>query len=146
MFAHSRSDSLLVLLCGIQISLLIWVAFAFSSLPWPALVCVGGVLIFLTCTNYQCVAHNFIHNPFFHSKVANQWFAVMNSLALGMPQNLYYYHHMNHHKYNNDDMDLQSRETKDRSSIFRFSSKRGKAENIFPYALLGGWCRFEPWR
>ena len=100
MFAHSKWDAVLVLVCLLQLGLTGYAVWAFPLLEWPALVGLGAALVFLTCTNYQCVAHNQIHNPFFTSKLLNRLFTALNSLALGMPGTLYRFHHLNHHRRN----------------------------------------------
>ncbi len=43
-------------------------------------------MVFLNCTNYQCVAHNFLHNPFFRSGWLNNGFSVINGVPLGRAQ------------------------------------------------------------
>ncbi len=85
--------------------------------------------VFLIGTNYQCIAHNFIHNPFFKSQSLNGLFSILNTLCLGMPASMYRAHHLNHHRYNNHP-------EKDDSSTFRHG-KNGEQENIFTYCLLG---------
>ena len=80
-------------------------------------------------TNYQCIAHNFIHLPFFNSKILNQFFSILNTLGLGVPQSIYRLHHLNHHRFNN-------RPDGDMSSTYRYG-KNGKEENIVTYSLLG---------
>ena len=136
-FAHSWKDGFLVLLTALSFSLLCFASLNFEQLSWPALVGLGGVIVFLNCTNYQCVAHNFLHNPFFRWSWLNNVYSVINSLVLGMPQTLYKYHHLNHHQFNNDVPDPESKTTADRSSTFRFARPAGREENILWYSLLG---------
>jgi fatty acid desaturase len=68
----------------------------FESLNWAARTASGLVLSLLICTNYQCVAHNVIHNPFFVNNRLNTLFSQLNSPLLGMPQSMYTVHHLNH--------------------------------------------------
>src|SRR5579871_4921661 len=119
-FAHSRKDLFLVGLSLAYPALAVLGLFVFPVWPWPAMVALGALLVFLYCTNYQCVAHNFLHNPFFRAESLNLAFSMLNSAGLGMPQTLYKYHHLNHHQFNNDLSDPDAQFTQDRSSTFRF--------------------------
>lgn len=73
-FAHHWKDGALVLLGGASVGLVVFALRVFDSWSWPALTALGGLLVFLNCTNYQCVAHNFLHNPFFRSGLLNNLF------------------------------------------------------------------------
>src|SRR4051794_1617668 len=99
LFAHSRLDGFLVLLALAQFGLLLYGVLTFGSVPWGVSLAVGLLTVFLVCTNFQCVAHNFLHNPFFTSTSLNRLFALFNSLLLGGPQTLYRLHHLHHHRY-----------------------------------------------
>jgi fatty acid desaturase len=145
LFAHARWDAVLVALTLLEIALTAVGAASFSgflrahgplstALSYGAL---GALLVFLNCTNYQCIAHNFIHKPFFRSRVHNRVFAVVNTLGLGAPQSLYRVHHLNHHRYGNDRKDPDTHQTKDRSSIYRFSNDPERPEPLLSYAVLG---------
>jgi fatty acid desaturase len=127
MFKHSKLDSLLVALLFLQLSILL-LPFV-VSLSTPLLVMLVLFNIFLMGTNFQCIAHNFIHLPFFSSRNLNTAFSMINSLGIGVPQTMYRAHHLNHHRYNN-------RPEEDESSTWRHG-KDGKEENIFSYSLLG---------
>ena len=124
---QSRWDLLLVLVTVGQVVLLLAPFF----LAVPPVLRTGLVIVnaFLVGMNYQCVAHNFIHHPFFTNNGLNEVFSVLNSLAIGLPQSAYRLHHLNHHRYNNDP-------AKDESSTWRFA-KNQREENIFSYSLLG---------
>jgi fatty acid desaturase len=135
-FAHSARDGLLVLIALLQVGLTGYAIWAFPVLEWPALVGLGAALVFLTCTSYQCVAHNQIHAPFFKWKLVNRLFTVLNSFCLGMPGTLYRFHHLNHHRFNNDEIDSETGTTRDDSSIFRHG-KNGAEESLITYALFG---------
>lgn len=136
-FAYSRLDALLVALSAAETGLLLYVGARFGSLSWPALAGLAAIKVFLNCTNYQCVAHNFIHNPFFGAAAANRVFAVLNTLALGIPQSLYKVHHLNHHRYGCDLKMEAGDEVKDFSSIYRFSRRPPRAEGLLSYAFIG---------
>lgn len=137
--AHSIKDIHLVGLTALELILLVYGAVSYGQLSSLTTVGLGALLIFLICTNFQCAAHNFIHNPFFTSRLLNQAFSIVNSCALGIPQSLYRIHHLNHHKYNNDPKDMTTGITKDWSSTFRYARKPGEEESIMSYALLGFW-------
>lgn len=137
LFAYSWKDGWLVLLSVLNLALMVGGLWLFEQAAWPWLVALGAVIVFLNCTNYQCVAHNFLHNPFFQSEWLNNAFSVLNSVALGLPQTLYKYHHLNHHQFNNDVPDPESKTTQDRSSTFRHGRMPGREENILSYSLLG---------
>ena len=124
---HSLKDFILVLLALVHLAILILVFTV--KLPVLVLILCGLAIVFLTGTNYQCISHNFLHNPFFKNEFANQLFSLVNSICLGLPQSLYREHHMNHHRYNNDPV-------KDDSSTLRFG-KNGKEENVLKYSFLG---------
>jgi fatty acid desaturase len=136
LFAHSYKDSYLVALCVLEIVLLVYAAVGFSSLSTAALGSIAILGVYLNCTNYQCIAHNFIHNPFFKSDGMNACFSVINSAALGVPQSLYRVHHLNHHQYNSVVGDPNALHV-DMSSIYRYARTAGVPEPLWRYALLG---------
>jgi fatty acid desaturase len=129
----------------------------FEHLTGTARSVLGLVLSLLICTNYQCVAHNFIHNPFFvdndkkndqhgvgagHGRLLNTLFSLLNSPLLGMPQSMYTVHHLLHHRYNNDYRDPKTQTTKDATSLYRHASRHNsnnnnRPENLLSYCLLG---------
>jgi hypothetical protein len=63
MYKHHRLDAILSLISLLQISLLI-LPFV-VDVSTSQLILLILINLFLIGTNYQCVAHNFIHNPFF---------------------------------------------------------------------------------
>jgi fatty acid desaturase len=136
-FRHTALDGVLVLLTLIHVAAVIATAEAFAHLGGGALVALAVFFIAMVCTNYQCIAHNFLHNRFFRAEPLNHAFSVLNTLALGMPQTLYRMHHLNHHRYNSDYRDPVTGETGDFSSLYRFSKHGEVAESIWRYSLLG---------
>lgn len=136
LFRHSAMDGVLVLLTLLNCAAIVATAYFFSALgPW-ALAGLALFFVLMICTNYQCIAHNFIHNPFFRAEPLNRLFSVLNSLALGMPQTLYRAHHLNHHQFNNDYRG-EDGETGDFSSLYRYSSRDRVPESLWRYSLLG---------
>ena len=93
-------------------------------------------MVFLVCTNFQCIAHNFLHLPFFTRRWMNVGFSLVNTLLLGVPQTAYKYHHLNHHRYNSDLIGPDGT-TRDLSSIYRFSVLPPGAESFLRYTFLG---------
>jgi len=136
LFAHTWKDGILVVLAAVQVGLLVAGVATATEMPLGASMVFRLAVVFLMCTNYQCVAHNAIHNPFFSSDLLNRLFSVLNSLCIGVPQSLYRVHHLHHHKYNNDAKDPVTGTTKDVTSTFRYG--RGDSEEpIVPYAAMG---------
>jgi hypothetical protein len=82
---HSRWDALLVGLALLHGALLLHV-------PSVPLVALG------LWWNANTVSHNFIHLPFFRSRVANGLFSLLLSLLLGLPQSLWKAKHLAHHR------------------------------------------------
>jgi fatty acid desaturase len=136
-FAHSSLDVLLVGLCLAELSLKLLVLAGFAVLGTPWLWLAGCLAVYLNCTNYQCVAHNFLHNPFFCSKSLNRLFPIVNSLALGISQCLYRVYHLNHHRFGSDRPNPVTGDTRDHSSIYRHSRLSGRAEPFWKYAIFG---------
>ena len=137
LFAHSPRDAFLIGFPLIELPLHVYSTAMFGQLSAPVTVSLGVFLILLICTNFQCTAHNFLHNPFFVSKRLNQVFSVVNTLVLGMPQSLYRLHHLHHHKYNNDAKDPETGLTQDRTSTYRYARRPGQKEFILSYVFLG---------
>lgn len=127
MFKHHKLDSILVLISLLQVSLLV-IPF-FFPLSYGQLSLLVIINAFLVGTNYQCVAHNFIHNPFFKSSTLNKLFSLLNSFGIGMPSSAYRIHHLEHHRHNN-------RPDKDDTSTFKYG-KYGQEENIILYSSIG---------
>lgn len=124
---HSKFDSILVLILLLQLVLF---ALPFAiEIPTSALVILVVINIALMGTNFQCVAHNFIHLPFFKNSSLNNIFSVLNTIGIGAPQSMYRLQHLDHHRHNN-------RPEVDELSTFRHG-KDGKEENIFMYSMMG---------
>ncbi len=136
LFAHSAKDAYLIVLGVVQIALTIYGALCFNQLSLGMILALMALVVFLHCTNYQCIAHNFLHNAFFTSNFLNRLFSLVNSLAIGLSQMLYRCHHLHHHRYNNDDKDPQTGTTWDQTSTYRYSRVAGKEENIISYSFL----------
>ena len=137
LFAHSRRDAWLVGIAALEITLTSYATLTFGSVPIVASIALASACVFLNCTNYQCVAHNFIHNRFFRSAKLNVAFSIFNTLALLVPQSLYRIHHLDHHKHNNDRPARPGGRALDRTSTYRYSRKHDREEHIVAYAFVG---------
>jgi fatty acid desaturase len=134
MFKHDFRDFILVFLSIAQLVINIFAVSYFDILATNTLFILAAVQIILICTNFQCVAHNFIHNTFFKSDFLNGIFSISNTLSLGMPQSTYKVHHTNHHTYNNDNWDNENPPL-DKSSIFYFGKDK-QPEHVLAYTFL----------
>ena len=67
-FAHSHLDALIVLVAFAQLGVLLYGVLSFGAVSHGHSLVAGLVSVFLMCTNFQCVAHNYIHNPFFKGR------------------------------------------------------------------------------
>jgi fatty acid desaturase len=136
MMANSWKDAWLVAASALQFIVLIGMYVFFERDALLATISLSALSVFLMCTNFQCVAHNFIHRPFFSHQTANTVFAIWNTILLGLPQTIYKYHHLNHHRYNNDYQNANGA-TEDYSSIFRYSKHPQIPESAILYSILG---------
>jgi hypothetical protein len=81
---HSRWDALLVALALGQGALVV-------CAPSAPLLALG------LWWNSNTIAHNFIHQPFFRSRLLNMLFALYQSVLLGVPQSVWRGRHLAHH-------------------------------------------------
>ncbi len=132
-FRYSRADAVLAIAGIGHVAFLLWTFFAFASLPWWAIATSFVAYAVLICWNLQCISHNFIHNPFFTHRWLNRVFGVLETLAIGMPHQLYHHYHMNHHWGDNDARGPDG-STRDWSSIYRYS-RNHHPEPFWRYCL-----------
>lgn len=136
-FKYSTKDAYFVILALGNLALLIFATLSFGKIDiWQSVLLIL-LLCFAVTTNYQTVAHNFLHNPFFVSKKLNGLFSLVNTMILGVSQTLYQMHHMHHHRYNNDAKDPITGTTNDRTSTWRYGKQPDREENIFTYTFVG---------
>ena len=134
-FAHSRWDLVPTLVAlGQGVYLIGWFLF-FPYLPWWASMLLGAGYAVYILWNVDTISHNFLHNPFFRSRLLNRLFSIYESLVIGFSQVLYKHVHLRHHRGNSDKPDA-SGETIDWLSIYRYG-RNGEAENVWPYMWLG---------
>jgi fatty acid desaturase len=77
-------------------AVLIGLSFAYAALllSAPSIPLIGIGLWWTANT----VAHNFIHTPFFRSRVLNRAYALLLTLLMGVPQSLWRARHLRHHR------------------------------------------------
>jgi fatty acid desaturase len=111
-----------------------WTCYAFATLSWWGVAAAFVLSAVAYCWNLQCVAHNFIHNPFFTSDTLNRLYCFVETLTLGVPHLVNHHYHMAHH-YGDNDYPGPDGTTKDWASIFRYGKDR-RPENFWKYSLL----------
>jgi len=133
-FAYSRWD-IVPVVCGIlHAAYLALMFYAFSRVPWWLMIVMALLYSVSISWNINGIAHNFIHNPYFRSPLANRLFSLLESLTIGFSQTFYDCVHMRHHMGNSDRRDEHGK-TKDWLSIYRFG-KNGEAENVWGYTFF----------
>lgn len=88
---HSPWDALLVMLAVAHGALLLVGVWSGNHALMMTVVAVG------LWWNANTIAHNFIHRPFFRSRVLNALFVLYLSALLGVPQSLWRDRHLAHH-------------------------------------------------
>ncbi len=89
----------------------------------------GFIYSLMVNANINGVGHNFIHNPFFRSKILNRLFGVTQSIACCFSQTMYDAVHMQHHKGNSDRQD-ETGDTIDWLSIYRHGHDGEAGESV----------------
>jgi fatty acid desaturase len=135
LLAHSSKDTIPVV-AGIlhAAALVAWFVY-FPVIPWWANLPIALLYSISISWNINGVAHNFIHNPFFHSKTLNNLFSWMLSVTMGFSQQFYDLIHHRHHQGNSDRKDATG-QTVDPLSIYKFSHD-DEAESAWKYTFLG---------
>jgi fatty acid desaturase len=133
-FKYSAYDAIPVLAALAQLAYLIFLFVAFPHLTWWALIPLGFLWAVSISWNINGISHNFLHNPYFKSKVLNRCFSILESATIGFSQVFYEQVHKDHHKGNADLPDSSGR-TRDPLSIYKHG-RDGKPENLFTYVFL----------
>lgn len=81
---HSNWDGLLIGLSLVHAAVLL----AAPSIP---VIAIG------LWWNANTISHNFVHLPFFRSRILNRLYSIYLSLLIGIPQSLWRAHHLTHH-------------------------------------------------
>lgn len=141
-FRYSAWDAVPAALVYIHLGLLLAFFIAWPQLGWGWRLAGAGLYAFAIGWNQDSVSHNFIHNPFFTSKLLNRITEFALTLENGVPQTMYAYVHMRHHAGNSDRPDGKGR-TIDPISIYR-NGADGRAEPMLRYVLMGFWRDDDP--
>ena len=134
-FAHSNWDIIPVLLAFGHLAFVVGLYLAYPVAPWWLLIVWGCVYAISISWNINSISHNFLHNPFFNSKVLNYAFSWLESITIGFSQIMYTYIHNKHHTGNSDRPNADGN-TIDYLSIYRHG-KNGQPENVWSYTFLG---------
>jgi fatty acid desaturase len=133
MWRYSGWDSILAAFPLLQFGLMVVWAKIFPELSIDQNISLIAPAALLFYFNPIVVTHNFLHTPFFRTKILNLLFSLLNSINLLLPQSLYKHHHLLHHRYNNDPTAQGT--TQDPSSTWRYG-RRGAQEHWLPYCAL----------
>lgn len=133
-FAFTRWDVLPFAAGLFHLAYFFTLFFLYPHTPLWIILILGFLYSLMINANINGVGHNFIHNPFFRSKLLNRLFAVTQSVACCFSQTYYDVVHMQHHKGNSDRKD-ENGDTIDWLSIYRHGHE-DEAENPWSYVFL----------
>jgi fatty acid desaturase len=133
-FRHSRWDVLLLAVTLFQLGLNAGLAVTWESRSWSQNLGWVAIVLFIFWYNALIATHNFVHTPWFTSKLFNRIYSIINSANLGFPVMHYRYIHFNHHQYGNDRPDEKGL-TQDWSSTYAYG-KQGLSEPVIAYCGL----------
>jgi len=134
LFAYTRWDSIPALASLFHLAYFFSLFFLYPRCPLWLMLLLGFLYALMVNANINGIGHNFIHNPFFRSRLINRLFGVAQSIACCFSQTYYDAVHMQHHKGNSDRQDEQG-ETIDWLSIYKHGHD-GEAENPWSYVFL----------
>ena len=135
LFAHTRWDAVPTTAGLFHLAYFLGLFFLYPHAPLWVMLILGFTYSLMVNANINGIGHNFIHNPFFRSKILNRLFGVTQSIACCFSQTYYNAVHMRHHKGNSDRQD-ENGDTIDWLSIYRHGHD-GEAENPWSYVFLG---------
>src|SRR6266487_4402836 len=135
LFAHTRWDAMPALAGLFHLGYFVGLFFLYPHAPLWLMLILGFIYSLMVNANINGVGHNFIHNPFFRSKILNRIFGVTQSIACCFSQTMYDAVHMQHHKGNSDRQDEKG-DTVDWLSIYRHGHD-GEAESAWTYTFFG---------
>jgi fatty acid desaturase len=133
-FAHTRWDAVPALAGMFHLAYFFALFLLYPRTPLWIMLILGFIYALMVNANINGLAHNFVHNPFFRSPLANRLFGVANSVGCCFSQTYYDVVHMQHHK-GNSDRPGDDGETIDWLSIYRHGHD-GEAENPWSYVFL----------
>jgi len=135
LFAHTGWDAVPTTAGLFHLAYFLGLFFLYPHAPLWGMLILGFTYSLMVNANINGIGHNFIHNPFFRSKILNRLFGVTQSIACCFSQTYYNAVHMRHHKGNSDRQD-ENGDTIDWLSIYRHGHD-GEAENPWSYVFLG---------
>ncbi|HYY14285.1 MAG TPA: fatty acid desaturase, partial [Chthoniobacterales bacterium] len=133
-FAQTRWDALPAAAGLFHLAYFFALFWLWPRTPLWIMLILGFIYSLMINANINGVGHNFIHNPFFRSKILNRLFGITQSIACCFSQTYYDLVHMQHHKGNADRPD-ENGDTVDWISIYRHGHD-GEAENPWRYVFL----------
>jgi len=133
-FAHTRWDAVPTATGLFHLAYFLGLFFLYPHAPLWIMLILGFMYSLMVNANINGVGHNFIHNPFFRSKLLNRLFAITQSVACCFSQTMYDAVHMQHHKGNSDRQD-ENGDTVDWLSIYRHGHD-GEPESLWRYVFL----------
>jgi len=134
LFAHTRWDAIPALAGFLHLAYFLGLFFLYPHAPLWVMLVLGFVYALMVNANINGIGHNFIHNPFFRSKLLNRLFGVTQSIACCFSQTYYNAVHMQHHK-GNADRPNENGETIDWISIYKHGHD-GEPESPWSYVFL----------
>jgi len=134
LFAHTRWDAFPAAAGLFCFAYFLELYFLFPHAPLWVMLVLGFIYSLMVNANINGVGHNFIHNPFFRSRLLNRLFGITQSIGCCFSQTLYDAVHMQHHKGNSDRQDEHG-DTLDWLSIYRHGHD-GETENPWRYVFL----------
>ena len=136
-FRYTAWDVVPAVLAYLHFALILAFFFAWPAMTWAERFAGAALYALAIGWNLDSVSHNFIHNPFFRSKMLNRITEFVLTFELGTPQTMYRFVHMRHHAGNSDRPDADG-QTIDPISIYKHGAD-GRAEPMFSYVLLQFW-------
>src|SRR2546430_998511 len=118
LFVHTRWDAVPAAAGLFHLTYFLGLFFLYPHAPLWVMLILGFIYSLMVNANINGVGHNFIHNPFFRSKLPNRLFGITQSIACCFSQTMYDAVHMQHHKGNSDRQD-ENGDTVDWLSIYR---------------------------
>ena len=134
LFAHTRWDAVPAAAGLFHLAYFLGLFFLYPRAPLWVMLILGFIYSLMVNANINGVGHNFIHNPFFRSKLLNRLFGITQSIANCFSQTMYDGVHMQHHKGNSDRQDEKG-DTIDWLSIYRHGHD-GEPESPWRYVFL----------
>jgi hypothetical protein len=134
LFAHTRWDALPVAAGLFHLAYLLGLYFLFPRAPLWVMLILGLIYSLMVNANINGVGHNFIHNPFFCSKLLNRLFGVTQSIACCFSQQCMTLSTCS--IIRGIQIDRRNGDTVDWLSIYRHGHD-GEAENPWSYVFLG---------